>query len=288
MKAQFSKPDPRRERRRLDEVRKPQERGDRRRFRSAQSASIDFSVFLERTPVSSAARHRKPKKNAKMDLRRDYKTTLMFGLALSLSISIWLFRSDIRASGESTDLALGQQELVQMEEIQQTQQIEKPPPPPRPPVPVEVPDDTILDDDVLDLDATLDMDEAIFYIPLPPPPATQDEELPEPEIFVVVEEMPQIIGGPQKVYEYLRYPPIARQAGMEGLVVIQIVVNEEGIPQSPEAIRSAGEVLDNAAIKAVMQLRFIPGRQRGRPVKVRLAIPIRFRFRDVREGRSFD
>jgi len=214
-----------------------------------------------------------------------YQTTLMFGLALSLGISIWLFRSDIRASGESIDITLAEQELVQMEEILQTQQLEKPPPPPRPPIPVEVPDDTILEDDVLDLDATLDLDAEMTDLPPPPPPANE-KIIPEPEIFVVVEEMPQIIGGLQKVYEYLKYPPIARQAGLEGLVVVQLVVNEEGLPESPQIIRSAGEVLDRAATEAVMLLRFVPGRQRGRPVKVRLALPIRFQFRDVRDVRS--
>lgn len=172
-----------------------------------------------------------------------------------------------------------------MEEIAQTQQVDRPPPPPRPPVPVEVPNDEILNDVDLDLDASLDLMDPVSTLPPPPPAPAQAEdraivEEPEPEIFVVVEQMPEIIGGPQKVYEYLEYPPIARQAGMEGLVVIQVIVDPQGIPRDPVVVRSAGEVLDRAAGNAVMQLRFLPGKQRGRAVSVRMAIPIRFRLKD--------
>jgi protein TonB len=217
------------------------------------------------------------------DLRRDYRLTIQVGLVVSLFAVTALVRAPLTPADEGFDLTLADQETVQMEEILQTAQVEKPPPPPRPPVPVEVPNDEILMDEDLDLDASLDLDEPLFDLPPPPPtpaPDEQEEDL-EQEIFVVVEQMPEIIGGTQKVYEYLEYPPIARQAGMEGLVVIQVVVNQDGMPVEPVVARSAGEVLDRAAIEAVMKLRFVPGKQRGKPVRVRMAIPIRFRLRDV-------
>ena len=226
--------------------------------------------------------YRKPHKNPKSDIRRQYKTTLMLGLVVSLGTLTFLFRADVKISTETAGLTLADQELVQMEEILQTQQIERPPPPPRPPVPVEVPDDTILEDEVLDLDVSLDLNEALTNIPPPPRPPEDSDVLPEPEIFVVVEQMPEIIGGNRKVYEYLEYPELARQAGMEGLVIVQIVVDEQGLPGTATIARSAGDVLDQAARNAVLQLRFIPGKQRGRAVKVRLSIPIRFQLRDTR------
>jgi protein TonB len=208
--------------------------------------------------------------------------TLMFGLIVSLGVLISLFRAQIHVQSGGADIMLSEQELVQMEEIVQTHQIERPPPPPRPPVPVEVPDDTQLEEEILDLDVSLDLNETLTMLPPPPELPEEAEVLPEPEIFVVVEEMPQVIGGDRKVYEYLEYPELARQAGMEGLVVVQIVVNEDGIPGSPTILRSAGEVLNKAAQDAVLQLRFTPGKQRGRPVRVRLSIPIRFQLRDAR------
>lgn len=208
--------------------------------------------------------------------------TVQIGLVMSLFVITALVRAPLLPEGSAFDVSLAEQETVQMEEIQQTQQVEKPPPPPRPPIPVEVPNDEILDDEDLDLDVTLDLDEPLYDLPPPPPTPVQDSEetADELEIFVVVEQMPEIIGGSQKVYEYLEYPPIARQAGMEGLVVIQVVVNQDGMPVEPLVARSAGEVLDRAAVDAVMKLRFVPGKQRGRPVRVRFSIPIRFRLRD--------
>lgn len=225
---------------------------------------------------------RRPNKAKGKDVKSSYRATLMFGLVLALGGTSFLFRADLRQSTEEDNFTMSQQEVVQMEEIEQTKQELKAPPPPRPPVPVEVPNDVILENDELDLDVTLDLDAEILDIPPPPPAPADDEPVEEEmEIFVVVEQMPLVIGGNQKVYEYLTYPDIARQAGIEGMVVVQIVVGPDGVPYDPVVARSAGEVLDVAATKAVMQLRFEPGRQRGKPVSVRLAIPIRFRLKDA-------
>ncbi len=224
------------------------------------------------------------KKNPRANLRLYYGIYLEIGLILALAALIILFRAPIRPSDEGFDIDLAQQEVVQIEEVKQTQQEAKPPPPPRPPVPVEVPNDVVLDDVELNLDATLDMNEALSELPPPPPPPKEEApvEEEEAEIFVVVEEMPEIIGGTAQIYKFLEYPDIARKAGMEGLVVVQVVVEPDGRPANPVVARSAGEVLDKAAVEAVMRLRFKPGKQRGVPVRVRMAIPIRFRLRDLK------
>ncbi len=227
------------------------------------------------------ANPRRPKKGPGKDIKSAYRLTLMTGLVLSLGVMITLMRADITRETDERGFELAQQEVVQFEEIEQTRQELKAPPPPRPPIPVEVPNDVVFDDVELDLDVTLDLNAEAFDIPPPPPAPAMEEPEEEIEIFVVVEQMPQIIGGNQKVYEYLAYPEIARQAGIEGMVVVQIVVDPEGIPRDPVTARSAGDVLDEAAVQAVMKLRFIPGRQRGKAVSVRLAIPIRFRIRDA-------
>jgi protein TonB len=210
-----------------------------------------------------------------------YRLSVEAGLVVSLGVLVWLIRAPIYPSDEVFEVTLSEQEVVEMEEVQQTKQMMKPPPPPRPPVPVEVADDAIIDDEELNLDVTLDMDEAAAYIPPPPPEpeeATPVEDV--SEIFVVVEEMPEIIGGHSKIYEYLEYPTIARQAQMEGLVIVQVVVEPDGTGSNPIIAKSAGKVLDEAAIEAVKQLSYKPGRQRGRAVRVKLAIPIRFMLKD--------
>ena len=122
---------------------------------------------------------------------------------------------------------------------------------------------------------------------LPPPPLPEpeviEEEEPDPtdEIFVVVEQMPEMIGGFQSLLKDLEYPALARQAGLEGMVVVNVIIDESGMPESARIARSVAEVLDKAAIEAVMKQRFEPGRQRGRPVRVEMAIPVRFQLTDA-------
>lgn len=170
------------------------------------------------------------------------------------------------------------QDVVTLQEIAQTVQETLPPPPPRPPVPIEVPNDVVLEDDALDLDATLDLAAAVE---LPPPPemaAEEGDEDDEPEIFVIVEELPEMIGGTAKLASDVKYPQLARQAQLEGLVVVKIVVNADGTPSDPAILKSPGKALDSAAIEAVMKQRFKPGRQRGRAVAAYMAIPVRFQL----------
>ncbi len=214
------------------------------------------------------------------DLRQYYRLFIMLGLALTLALLIVLFRIPWRPKTEVV-LAAPEQEVVQLEEIVQTRQELPPPPPPRPTVPISVPDETILEEEPVSFDVSLDINEAITELPPPPPPPEPKEEQQpeeEQEIFVVVEEMPEIIGGIERLYELLEYPELARKAGLEGLVVVQFVVEPDGSVSNIQVIRSAGKLLDEAAIKAVKQLRFKPGRQRGRPVRVRFSLPIRFKL----------
>ena len=56
------------------------------------------------------------------------------------------------------------------------------------------------------------------------------------------------------------------------------MVNEAGAVESPEVVRSPDDRLTQAALEAVRQVRFRPGRVDGEPVKVRFAIPVVFRI----------
>lgn len=169
------------------------------------------------------------------------------------------------------------QELVTMEEIQQTRQEVQPPPPPRPMIPIVVPNDEIIEDIDLDLDVSLELDEIVMD--LPPPTAPSEEGEPEePEIFAVVEQMPEMIGGLASLMQAVEYPIIARKQGIEGNVVVQVIVDEEGNPGDAKVVRSVSPLLDDVALEAVMAQKFKPGRQRGRAVKVSVAIPVKFRL----------
>ena len=112
---------------------------------------------------------------------------------------------------------------------------------------------------------------------LPPPPAAEEEE---PEIFIVVERMPEPRGGMDAIYRRVKYPEIARKAGIEGRVVLQFIVDERGNVVNPIVIRGIGGGCDEAAIDAIRDVKFTPGMQRGRPVKVQFQLPIVFRLQN--------
>ena len=219
------------------------------------------------------------RKQESADLKKRYPLYVEVGLILTLGLLILAFRADLTPDNEF-DIVMPDQETVQMEEVQQTQQIETPPPPPRPPVPVEVPNDEILENDDLDLDASLDLDEPVANLPPPPPPkedAPQEEA--EPEIFVIVEQMPELIGGLGSIQSKIKYPEIAKKAGVEGRVFVQFVVDEQGNVADPVVTRGIGAGCDEEAVRAVMQAKFKPGKQRGKAVRVKMSLPITFKLK---------
>ncbi len=117
-----------------------------------------------------------------------------------------------------------------------------------------------------------------------PPSADDTEEAAAPqsepadgeEIFVVVEDRPELKGGMQALQAVIQYPEEAKKAGIEGRVFVQFVVDENGDLQDLQVTRSDHELLDRAALEAVEKLEFEPGKQRGKPVKVQMALPITF------------
>ncbi|MCC5915321.1 MAG: TonB family protein [Balneolaceae bacterium] len=101
---------------------------------------------------------------------------------------------------------------------------------------------------------------------------------PAEDYFVVVEDMPELIGGLQTLQQKIRYPEMARRAGIEGRVYVQFIVNEEGQVENPQIIRGIGGGADEEALRVVSEAEFRPGMQRGRPVRVQYSIPILFRL----------
>ena len=215
------------------------------------------------------------RKKPDADLRNYYTVFWELGLLVTLVIFIIAVRVDITGEEEET-YVLDEQEIVEMEEIIQTRQIETPPPPPRPPVPVEVPNDEIIDDVDIDISADLDFGGSLD-MPPPPPPAEEEEE---EDFFVVVEDMPELIGGLGELQSKIRYPEMARRAGIEGRVYIQFIVNEQGEVVDQQVIRGIGGGADEEALRVVSEAKFTPGMQRGRPVKVQYSLPIFFRLQN--------
>lgn len=216
------------------------------------------------------------RKKPAVDLRRSYIINIQVGLILTLLAFILVFKANLNFGSEFAIVEV-EQEIIEMEEIIQTEQELTPPPPPRPPQPEPVPDDEIVEDMFFDLDTDLDLDAPLD---LPPPPPPEDDEDDEPEIFQVVEDMPEPAGGMAAIYRAIRYPDAARRAGIEGRVIIQFIVDESGQVRDPVVVRGIGGGCDEAAIAAIEAVDWSPGRQRGRPVRVQFQLPIMFRLQN--------
>ena len=217
------------------------------------------------------------RKTDKADLRKQYPIYVQVGMIGALLLLILAFRVDLRQESDF-QVVMEEQEVVQMEEIQQTEQETQPPPPPRPPVPVEVPNDEIIEDEAVDLDASLDLNESL-NTSAPPPSPEEEEQEEEREVFIVVEDRPERIGGMAALQNAVEYPEFAKKAGIEGRVCVQFVVDEQGNVQNPQVTRGVHKLLDQAAVEAVKEMKFKPGKQRGKAVKVQMSLPVTFRLR---------
>jgi len=74
------------------------------------------------------------------------------------------------------------------------------------------------------------------------------------------------------------YPEIARRAGLEGTVLVHVLVGANGRVERAEVYVGVHPLLDQAALAAARLCRFESGRQRGVPVKAWVAVPYRFRL----------
>lgn len=223
-------------------------------------------------------------KKPEADVHGRHSLYMKFSTITTLLIFIAMFRINFTVDRDK-DFTPVEREMVEMEEIVTTVQEQRPPPPPRPSAPVEVPNDAILADEILDLDAELRFDLPMSLTASPPPAHDADDEA-EPDVFIVVERMPELIGGLAALQSKIVYPEIARLAGIEGRVMVQFIIDEQGRVNNPVVVRGIGGGCDEAAIEAVKNARFTPGMQRGRAVKVSYTLPITFRLNTAERRNS--
>ncbi|MFC2119557.1 energy transducer TonB [Bacteroidota bacterium] len=215
----------------------------------------------------------------KPETRFHYKLVFECSFIASLLLIIFVFKffPNIEKNAIEYDAP---QELFTLEDIQQTKQDYTPPPPPdRPSMIIEA----ISIEDIEDIEfeeTELDLSEDLSAPPPPPKEEKKNVIEEEPVFFVAVEEMPQPIGGIKAIHDLIVYPEIAKRAGIEGKVYILAYLNEQGNVLRTEIIKGIGGGCDEAAEFAVKQTKFSPGKQRGKPVKVKVMIPIIFKLSD--------
>ena len=118
-----------------------------------------------------------------------------------------------------------------------------------------------------------------------PPEIIKEVEPPKPtqEVFKVVEQMPSFPDGQAALLRYLaqniEYPTIAKENGVEGMVVVQFVVERDGSIAGANVVKGIGAGCDEEALRVVRSMpKWQPGKQRGQPVRVQFNLPIRFKL----------
>jgi protein TonB len=222
------------------------------------------------------------KKTPKADLTRKSGMFLNLGLAVAVGITLAAFEYKSGDDGALKDLG---QVSDNFEEILDIPVTEQPPPPPPPPIeqPVikEIPDEVKIEDKIevnfdVDVKETTVIKEVVIA-DVPVPVEKVDE------IFDVVETQPSPPGGMSAWNKYLsdnlKYPTQARRMGVEGSVIVVFVVNTDGSIQDVEVLRGVGGGCDEEAVRVVKGApKWEPGKQRGRPVRTRMRLPIRFKL----------
>jgi protein TonB len=105
------------------------------------------------------------------------------------------------------------------------------------------------------------------------------QQMDKDSIYLNVEKMPIIKGGFAAVGKKIKYPNIAKQMGMQGVVYIGFIVNSEGKVEDPKILKSVAKILDEEAIRVIeKEIEFEPGYQEGKAVPVRFVLPIKFKL----------
>ncbi|MBQ3998348.1 MAG: energy transducer TonB [Paludibacteraceae bacterium] len=222
------------------------------------------------------------KKSEKASLEKDKVIYVLMGLIFVLSLCYvaleWTEREVTKYEETNTDLFF-EEEI----EIQQTSQ-ETPPPPP-PPAVQEVEVLNVVEDNVetesIEVNTEDDKEvEVVIAAPVEAPVEEEEEEV----VFVIVESMPEFPGGQQALFKYLsdniKYPVIAQENGIQGRVICQFTVNKDGSIVDIEVVRSGGDPsLDKEAVRVIKSMpKWKPGKQRGKPVRVKYTVPVSFKL----------
>ncbi len=220
------------------------------------------------------------KKTESADLTKKTSFFFSIGLLLTLALVFTAFEwkqyeeSLIDLQGKSTNT------FEEMLEVPPTEQ----PPPPAPiiqqPQIVEVPDEEEIKED-LNLKFDVEVTEETKVEEVVVAPVEEKENV--DEIFSVVEESANPKGGYPAFYKFvgekIKYPSQARRMGIEGKVFVEFVVNRDGSIVDVKAIKGIGAGCDEEAVRIVQSApAWTPGKQRGKPVRQKMVIPITFKL----------
>ena len=217
-----------------------------------------------------------------------FKTTrrlaFSIGLFLSLLFVVGLFEWKSYEGLGGMELAVNAEDFEELLDIPVTEQ---PPPPPvkkiQQPNIIEAPVEELIEDIELDFDVEITEESVIEEFDAEGLEEFMEEEA--DEIFTIVETQPQPHGGMAAfmayVAENMRYPDAALRARVQGKVFVQFVVNADGSLVDFKVVKGIGAGCDEEAIRVLKgSPNWLPGKQRGKPVRVRMMVPVFFMFKE--------
>jgi protein TonB len=98
----------------------------------------------------------------------------------------------------------------------------------------------------------------------------------QPDEFIPVEKPP--IVDLQKLAKSVIYPDLAKRGGIEGKVIIKVLIGKDGLPQKTILDHSDNRIFDTAAITAVMAATYTPAIAEGKPIACWVSIPVTFKL----------
>ena len=236
------------------------------------------------------------KKSEKADLEKHKGTSLLIGYIVALALLFACFEYTTRDYVETEPVIYAASAVSEEEVIPITQPIFQaaPPPPANAPQVFEVLNVVDNNKEIAEeeeIESTEASTEAIsgpsgpvVTGPVVTGPVTAvEEETDEGQIFQVVEQMPEFPGGMEALMKYLqkniKYPSRAQDNNVQGRVMVTFVVNKDCSIVDPEVIKAVDKDLDNEALRVVKGMpKWNPGKQRGKPVRVKYTVPVTFRL----------
>ena len=223
------------------------------------------------------------KKTPSADLTKKVGMFNNLGLAVAVGLTLAAFEYKSFDDSGLKDLGSVADNFEELLDVPITQQPPPPPPPPTMEQPVieEIPDEVEIEEKI-EVNFDVDVKETTVIAEVAIKEVVIEEEKAD-QIFDVVETQPNPPGGMSGWNKYLsnnlKYPTQARRMGVEGTVIVVFVINTDGSIQDVEVLRGIGGGCDEEAVKVVTKApKWEPGKQRGKPVRTRMRLPIRFKL----------
>jgi periplasmic protein TonB len=224
------------------------------------------------------------KKTEQADL--DKKEVFFFSISLFITLIIVLWAFEWKQY-ERPIVELVSRSTNTFEETMDVPATEIPPTPEiivQQPQLVEVPDEQEIEEEIkfiFDVEVTEDTKiQAVEVIEAPKVDLEETEH-----VFSIVENTAEPKDGLAAFYKYIseqiKYPAQARRMRVEGKVFVEFIVGKDGRISEVVAVKGIGAGCDEEAVRIIQSSPpWNPGKQRGRPVRQRMVLPIVFKLAD--------